>query len=212
MITIRNIDRLLSCDNIFVKQVSIFTKRVLHIYYTQMLRMTILSSLCFLRVVYLPTNPPEPLIIIRRVNSTASGKESRAICTGLFGGYDIFTFAKGHGSLTVYGAIQREHCIVQYYQLPAGIIKRFSWTGARCACDGNQREEAKMKIRNGKNCCLRLEQFKNETWTRGTQEGFFFSRAIQKNKICSRRHSIPREFIYKVFSLTLSRVFCSTFA
>lgn len=30
-----------------------------------------------------------------------------------------------------------------------------------------------MKIRNGKNCCLRLEQFKNETWTRGTQEGFF---------------------------------------
>jgi len=35
-------------------------------------------------------------------------------------------------------------------------------------------EEAKIKIRNGKNCCLRLEQFKNETWTRGTQEGVVF--------------------------------------
>lgn len=76
-----------------------------------------LAVYTYLRV---PTYTP----VIRRVNTVAPpGKESRAICTGLFG-YDIFTFAKGHGGLTLYGAIWKGTVA------SSCIIKRFSWSGA----------------------------------------------------------------------------------
>lgn len=77
-----------------------------------MLRTTI-SSLYTFSVSHAHCSNYTYIPVIRRVNTTAPGKESRAICTGLFG-YDIFTFAKGHGGLTLYGAIWKERCIVYY--------------------------------------------------------------------------------------------------
>lgn len=80
-----------------------------------MLRTTIISSLYY---VFLPT-PERPIIYTVdttcKCTAAPARQKSRAICTGLFG-YDIFTFAKGHGGLTLYGAIWKERSIVVYYK------------------------------------------------------------------------------------------------
>lgn len=74
-------------------------------------------------------------------------------------GYDVSAFArcKGHTRRGL-GAIV---CLPAKTCLAVAYYKTFFCRPRE------EREEAKTtKIRNGKNCCLRLEQFKNETWTR----------------------------------------------
>lgn len=120
-------------------------------------------------------------------------------------GYDVSAFArcKGHTLGARRDRLPAKTCLTVVY------YKTFF-------CRSREGREAKTtKIRNGKNCCLRLEQFKNETWTlartRTGMEGGSYgkgpliplgqSRKTRFAPAASPLDSLDlllREFIYKV--------------
>lgn len=146
--------------------------------------------------------------VMRRVNTVQQSLRCRERVTGHLYGiiwlWHFYVCQRSRGPYALWSHLERTLCIVYYktfFSAGSAVVRaERSPTGWLVVMVGGGRvggvrmrenhagrvregEAAKIKIRNGKNCCLRLEQFKNETWTRGTWEGVFLSGNLEKQDL-----------------------------